>query len=317
MKSIRKKLQSIAHIESKIQLGIAISNEQLVKNYGKKDLQLQYSRLEQQMVRMQKRSGTITLTQVIIDKELSSAISTEEIKSEDVVDILAIKDNTISSQQPPPSQKFSMLQGPTAEFVDGKGCAWIVPSKFQESHSTTASATIPLPTPSCNNLSEKTGIHSVEQSPLTFNLTDYISTSKRISKQKKSQKRHEELTETTISPPPWSNSSYHNPCKQPFLEILHQEEQDKLAGDIPALKGNDIPWYIQRKPRTQRMEDLIAEQEREREEQAELELALKQIAAMEERESQKRVSQTLQGGKVRKPNQRPGQSTRNISKPLK
>ncbi len=318
MKSIRKKLQSIAHIENKIQLGIAISNEQLVKANGKKEIQLQYSRLEQQMVRMQKRSGAIT-SHVIKDEELSSTILTEGIKSEDV-DILAMKDNIISDQQSPPLQKLSMLQGPIAEFVDGKGCPWIMPSKFQlESHSATAaSVTIPFPKPSCKTLSEKTAIHNVELSPLTFNLTDYISTNKFISKQKKSQKCQEKPIESTISPPTrWSSSSYHNPRKQPFLEILHQEEQDRLASNIPALKGYDIPWYIQRKPRNQRMEDLIAEQEREREEQAELELALKQIAAMEERESQKRVSQTSQVRKGHKPNKRPGHSTRNISKPLK
>lgn len=86
---------------------------------------------------------------------------------------------------------------------------------------------------------------------------------------------------------PWSLRTDSKTTKQSLATIQEQEEVQKRNSNTPRLKGNEIHWYVERKPRAQSLESLMVEQELERQEKLELELALKQIAEMEEREAQK------------------------------
>ena len=72
-----------------------------------------------------------------------------------------------------------------------------------------------------------------------------------------------------------------------FSEIQRSEEAARQASNMTALKGNSNPWYVERRPRGDSLEEVVRQQQREREEAEEVRKALLAVQEVEQREKEK------------------------------
>lgn len=106
--------------------------------------------------------------------------------------------------------------------------------------------------------------------------------------------------------------------KQSLADIQAQEEEERRNSRMTNLKGNDIPWHIERKPRAISFDRVIVEQVSQQHEDVELEEALRMIAEMEAREAadaQRSQKQRKQGQQHHNKQPRHSTQSQNKSKP--
>jgi len=69
-----------------------------------------------------------------------------------------------------------------------------------------------------------------------------------------------------------------------LLEIQEEEEWTRKQSNVMNLKGHENKWFVERRVRTDSIEFVMKQQEIERQEELELQRALKQVDDMKSKE---------------------------------